>query len=284
MNGGHVCRMQGRHGLAQEADKPLVPTVQNAFRILEVLATTEHGYGISELSRELGFAKSTTYNILMTLAQLGYIYRTEADNRFHLSLKLFSLGSAVVERMDLRKVAGTTLQSLVDATGETANLGTIQGDEAVYIDCVPGTHPVRVNTWPGKRLPLHSTALGKALLAWLPEAETRVIVCNSANLMVATNTPFSIDRLLDELVKVRERQYAIDDEEDAVGMRCVGAPIFDHTGRVIAAISLTAPVQRLPLENIPEVAALVVESAYEVSQRLGLLVDTVATGVKPVQR
>lgn len=258
--------------MTSNGEKPLVPTVDNAFRILETLAASEDGYGISALSRKLGLAKSTTYNILMTLAQLGYIYRTEDDSCFHLSLKLFSLGSSVVERMDLRKIASSILQKLVEDTGETANLGTIQGNEAVYIDCVPGTHLVRVATWPGKRLPLHSTALGKSLLAWLPEEEAKERMSQSLS-MASSDSAISIDQLLSEVGEIRERQYAIDDEEDVSGMRCVGAPIFDHTGRVVAAISLTAPIQRLPLEAIPKVALLVVESAKEVSQRLGFLIE-----------
>jgi IclR family acetate operon transcriptional repressor len=233
------------------------------------LAVAENGCGISELSHELEMAKSTTFNILMSLAELGYIYRTDVDNKFHLSLKLFSLGSAVVERMDLRKVAASILQDLVDATGETANLGTIQGDEAVYIDCLSGPHPVTVNTWPGKRLALHTTALGKALLAWLPQEEAKSILSTSDIHAFPTDLAASMDRLFAELADVRSQQYAVDNEEDAPGMRCVGAPIFDHSGRVVAAISLTAPVQRMPLENIPETAVLVVESARRISQRLG---------------
>ncbi|MBZ0293331.1 MAG: IclR family transcriptional regulator [Anaerolineae bacterium] len=253
----------------REDDKIFVPTVQRTFRILEVLATTENGCGISELSHELGFAKSTTFNILMTLAELGYIYRTQADNKFHLSLKLFSLGSTVVDRMDLRKIAASILQDLVDTTGETVNLGTIQGDEAVYIDCLPGPQPVTVHTWPGKRLPLHSTALGKALLGWLPEKEAKAIL-SSSDIPEFTADPVpAMTQLFAELTEVRSRGYSIDNEEDAEGMRCVGAPVFDHNGAVLAAISVTAPVQRLPLENIPGIARLVVEGAEKISQRLG---------------
>jgi IclR family acetate operon transcriptional repressor len=249
--------------------KPLVPTIQRTFRILEALAAAEHGRGISELSTELGIAKSTTFNILMSLVQLGYSYRTEDDGKFHLSLKLFSLGSTVVERMDMRKVAGSILQELVEATGETANLGTIQGDEAIYIDCLPGPHPVTVNTWPGMRLPLHCTALGKALLAWQPDDEIETTLASSDMQAFTPNTVTSVERLLNELGEIRRQGYALDNEEDAAGMRCVGAPVFDYTGNVVAAISITAPVQRLPFEDIPKMAALIVDSARQISQRLG---------------
>ena len=134
--------------MGRDDDKPFVPTVDRTFRILEALALSENGFGISELSQTLEIPKSTTFNILMTLVNLGYIYRTDSDNKFHLSLKLFTLGSLVVERMDLRQIARPILQELVDETGETVNLGIIQGDEAVYIECIPGPQPVTVNTWP----------------------------------------------------------------------------------------------------------------------------------------
>jgi DNA-binding IclR family transcriptional regulator len=255
--------------MSHNDNKPLVPTIQRTFRILEALASAENGRGISELSAELGIAKSTTFNILMSLVQLGYSYRTEEDGKFHMSLKLFSLGSSIVERMDLRKVADSILHSLVEATGETANLGTIQGDEAIYIECLSGPHPVTVNTWPGMRLPLHCTALGKALLAWQPDDVVEAILAKSDMQVFTPNTVTSVERLLEELGEIRGQGYALDDEEDAPGMRCVGAPVFDYSGKAVAAISITAPVQRLPIADMPKTAAMVVASAREISQRLG---------------
>jgi DNA-binding IclR family transcriptional regulator len=113
--------------------------------------------------------------------------------------------------------------------------------------------------------------LGKALLAWLPEDEARSVLSTSDRPVFSTNLD-AMDRFFAELADVRRQHYAVDNEEDAPGMRCVGAPIFDHAGRVVAAISLTAPVQRMPLENIPEVGTLIVESAGRISQRLGFAV------------
>ena len=259
----------GKVSVAPVKSKLLVPTIERTFRILESLAAHPNGCGISDLSNELGIAKSTSFNILSSLADLGYIYRTDADGKFHLSLKLFSLGSTVVERLDLRRISASILRDLVRATGETANLGTMQGDEAVYIECLSGPHPVTVNTWPGKRLPLHSTALGKALLAWLPTEQARAILDLSDRQDPSAGIAARIDSLLTELAIVREESYSTDNEEDAAGMRCVGAPIFDYSGRVVAAISLTAPTQRMPLERIPEIAHLVVTCAQQISDRLG---------------
>lgn len=253
--------------LSEKSTRRLVPTVERTFSILESLANGNQGKGVSELSRELGFAKSTTFNILTTLEDLGYIYRT--DNRYHLSLKLFSLSSTVVQQMDLRKVAAPILQNLVEKTGETVNLGTIQDDEAVYIDCLPGPQPVTVHTWPGERLSLHSTALGKVLLAWMPEDAVESILTHKGMPQHTSATASSTEQLIAELRQVRQDGYAVDDEEDAPGMRCVGAPVFDHTGQVIAAVSITAPVQRLTKPRIETLAQIVVDAARRISRRLG---------------
>lgn len=254
-----------------KTDKNPVPAIERAFHILEALSEAENGSGISELSKDLGLAKSTTFNVLTSLAQLGYCYKSAEDGKFHLSLKLFSLGSAAAERLDLRRVAASILRGLADRTGETINLGTIQGDEAVYIDCLPSAHPVTVVTWPGQRLPLHSTALGKALLAWRPlDLAQSILACSDLKAFTG-ETRTSIPQILSDLERVREQGYALDNEEDALGMRCIGAPVFDQRGEVVAAISLTAPVQRLPEADFGPVAAQVIAGARQISKRLGYL-------------
>ena len=254
-----------------DREKILVPTVERAFLILEALSEAENGSGISQLSQDLGLAKSTTFNILTSLKTLGYCYKSEEDGKFHLSLKLYSLGSAAAERMDLRRVAASILRDLADRTGETINLGTIQGDEAVYIDCLPSSHPVTVVTWPGQRLPLHSTALGKALLAWRPADEAQTILVGSDLKAFTPATVTSIPQILRELGRVRRDGFAMDNEEDALGMRCIGAPVFDQSGRAVAAISLTAPLQRLPVGDFGRVAEQVIAGARQISRRLGYM-------------
>ncbi len=254
-----------------DKEKIPVPTIERAFLILEALSEAESGSGISQLSKELGLAKSTTFNILTSLTQLGYCYKSTADGKFHLSLKLYSLGSAAAERMDLRRIAASILRDLADRTGETINLGTIQGDEAVYIDCLPSSHPVTVVTWPGQRLPLHSTALGKALLAWRPVDEAQMILAGSDLKAFTPATVTSIPQILRELGRVREDGYALDNEEDALGMCCIGAPVFDQSGRAVAAISLTAPVQRLPEGDFGRAGGQVIEGARQISRRLGYM-------------
>jgi IclR family acetate operon transcriptional repressor len=256
--------------LNENGSRRAVPTVLRTFRILEALAGADRGRGVSELSLDLGLAKSTTFSILNTLEQLGYVFKDDAS-KYYLSAKLFSLGSVVVNRMDSRKAATPILRHIVEETRETANLATLQRGEGIIIDTFPGPHTVTVNTFPGERVSLHSTAIGKALLAWLPDEEREAILANKGLLRRTPKTITSLTEFKAELRQTRERGYSTDDEEDFPGLRCVGAPVFDHTGRVVAAISLTVPAQRLPVSKMEALAAVVVAGAMKVSNNLGYL-------------
>lgn len=249
-----------------------VPTVLRTFRILEALARADHGYGVSKLSRELGLAKSTAFSILSTLEHLGYVFKDE-NHRYHLSVKLFSLSSIMVQQMDFRKAATPILRHIVEETRETTNLAMLQRGEGIVVDTLPGPHTVTVNTFPGERFSLHSTAIGKALLAWLPDDELDPILATKGLPSRTPNTITSLAAFKKELRRTRKRGYATDDEEDFPGLRCVGAPLFDHSGRVVAAISVTVPAQRLPVSNMDALAAVVVDGAMQVSNKLGYLLE-----------
>jgi IclR family acetate operon transcriptional repressor len=245
-----------------------VPTVLRTFRILEALAGADRGRGISELSQDLGLAKSTAFSILSTLEQLGYVFKDEA-HRYHLTVKLFSLGSIVIDRMDFRKAATPILRRIVEETRETTNMAALQRGEGIIVDTLPGPHTVTVNTFPGERVSLHSTAIGKALLAWLSDDELDSILAASGLPRRTPNTITSLTAFKDELRRTRRQGYSTDDEEDFPGLRCVGAPVFDHTGRVVAGISLTVPAQRLPASEMDALAAVLVDGAHEISAKLG---------------
>jgi DNA-binding IclR family transcriptional regulator len=247
----------------------VVPTVQRTFEILEALAQSPTGAGVSELSRELGIAKSTTHSILSSLEVLGYAYKTDSDGRYQLTLKLHSLSGPVVNRLDLRQLALPVLQQLGERTGEAINLGTLQGDEAVYIECIQSRHPVTVHTWPGERLALHSTALGKVLLAWLPGDFVTELLSKKGMPPRTANTITSLAAFEQELGLVRAQGYALDREEDVIGSQCIGVPIQDHTQRVVAAVSLTAPMQRMSAHTTAQLVPVLLDAAQQISIRLG---------------
>lgn len=257
--------------MADNDNRYAVPSVERAFAILETLADTPEGLGLSDLARRLGFVKSTAYMTLVTLERLGYIYRESQTQRYLLTIKLFAVGSQVLQRFNVRRMAEDLLRELWEKTGETVNLGSLQGDEAIYIESLEGRKTVRVSTWPGKRLELHCTALGKVLLAFRAWEEVEILLEGRELTPHTARTVVDLATLRRELEVVRQLGYAVDRGEDVEGVRCVGAPVFDRDGAVVAAVSITAPEQRMPEERIPRVAAEVVEVARKLSERLGYL-------------
>jgi IclR family acetate operon transcriptional repressor len=186
-----------------------------------------------------------------------------------MSIKLVSLVGAVLERFDLRGLAHPILMELKEKTGETVNLGILDGAEAIYLETIPGPGAIRVNTWPGKRLPIHCTALGKALAAELSQDELGAILAKTGLPGSTPNTHTTFESLQADLELTRQRGYAIDDEEDEVGLRCIGAPIRDHQGNTVAALSVTGLAHRVPLANLPELAIAVMDTARRISELQG---------------
>lgn len=246
-----------------------VPSVHRAFRLLEILSDNLSGLGVSELARQTGWPKSSVYNILATLAQDGFIVRDPENGRYRMTVKLFTISGAVVDGVDIREIAYPLMTELSRATGETVNLGMMDGAQAIYVETIAGKGTIRVNTWPGKRLPIHRTALGKALVAELPEGELKSIVEQGG---LTRSTPNTLTKLKDlrlDLLRVRKRGYAIDDEEDEIGMRCVGVPVRNFRGQVVAAISVTGIARRMPMKEIPELAKTMISTANLISKQLG---------------
>ena len=258
------------HNNERKSDKHYpVPSIHRAFILLETLAENPSGLGVSDLARLSGWPKSSVYNILATLAADGYVTQDPESGRYRMSIKLVSLVGAVLERFDLRGLAHPLLMELVEKTGETVNLGILDGTEAIYLETIAGPGAIRVNTWPGKRLPIHRTALGKALAAELPQTELPAIIAKTGLPRSTPNTHTTLKSLQADLELTRQRGYAIDDEEDEVGLRCIGAPIRDHKGETIAAVSVTGLAQRVPIATMPELAIAVMDAARRISDLLG---------------
>lgn len=247
----------------------LVPSIHRVFVLLEVLSESSKGLRISELSRQTGWPKSSIFNILSTLTQDGYVSQDPESSRYRMTIKLFSLGGAVVERMDIRNLAYPLLVDLVEKTGETANLGILDGIEAIYLETVAGPGAIRISTWPGKRLPIHRTALGKALAAELTEDELVAIIEKTGLPPGTHNSHTTLEALQADLKLIRQRGYAIDDEEDELAMRCVGAPICDFSGKTVAAVSVTGLAHRTPPETIQEISLAVIDTARRLSELMG---------------
>jgi len=244
-----------------------VPAVEGALSILETLGNVPQ-MGVSELAKTLGLSKGSVYRLLATLARRGYVEKCHDSDRYRLSYRLFAVGSRAAERLGLREVAQPVMERLVSRTGETVNLGVLDDFRTVSVHLVESARPVGVHMRIGG-VSAHATATGKILLAALEPPELTRRLAGRRLEALTEHTIKSRAALLKELTRVREEGFAVDDEECSLGLRCVGAPVRDHRGRAIAALSMVAPCHRLPPEKLRAVLALVRGAADEISLRLG---------------
>ena len=247
------------------ADSPSI-AVHRALGMLEAISKSGAGLSNSELSRKLKVPKSSTSYVLRALEAGGYV-RREADGKYRLGLALLSLSSRAMESLDVRQVALPILQHLVDRSGLTAHLAVLDHRQAVYIAKVDAPGFIKMNTWPGRRMNLHSTSVGKALLAHLPEGEVQHILDQGMKKW----TPHTITtpaKLFADLEHIRRRGYAVDEQESTMGIRCVAAPVFGAQG-VAASIGLTGTVTQFHASEIHRFAEMVKDAARRVSLQLG---------------
>lgn len=242
-------------------------TVAKAFAILDILASDEDGASLKEVSNHLGTSKSTAHRYLTTLEKLSVVERDEKAH-FRLGLKLIELAGAFLSEHDLRNVSEPFLNELVARTQETVHLAVPSVNEVVYIAKVDSPHSIRMFSRIGARMPMYCTSLGKAILAYYPSDRVEEIIREG----MPARTPYTItspQALHLELERVRTQGFATDDQENEMGVRCIGAPIFDHTNKVIGAISVSGPADRVSKERCLELGPLVREVALEVSRRMG---------------
>lgn len=246
----------------------LAPSVARAMKILELLAQSQHGFTLSSISRKLRIPKSSTHVLIKTLESMGYLKSSQASGRYCFGMKLVSLSNMALESLDLRELARPFLEQLMLRTGLTVHLAILEGAEAVVIEKVEAPGMLRLATWVGKRLDANSSGVGKALLAFAEEN------CNhrfTGRPMFRhnRNTISSLDRLTRELRKVRELGYAFEDEEGEIGIRCVGVPLYDSTGRAVAAISVAGTTSQITTGHVPRLVASLKVAARQISDRLG---------------
>lgn len=245
-----------------------VQSIDRALSIVEEIARAGQDLGVTELARRLSLNKSTVHRLLSTLESRGYVEQNHETGRYGLGLKILELGSSAANRLALRDIARPVLEQLSRDLGEAVNLVVLSGGEAVYIDKVETETMIRMHFQLGKRSPLHCTAAGKVLLAHQGQPVERVL--REAELKRYTpNTITRVDRLAQHLAEVRQRGYAVDDEEQELGVRCVAAPVWDQEGRVAAAVSVSGPILRVTSERVPQIVAALTDATARISRRLG---------------
>lgn len=247
----------------------MIQSVVRATSILEFLAANSDSETLANISRGIGLSKTTTYSLIRTLEQLGYVHQDQSTGKYSLGLKLFELGQVVHSRMDLRTIARPLLYELAKKYEETVHLAVLSKGEVVYIDKVDGSRSIRIASQVGGRNPAYCTGVGKVLLADLSPAEVDKAISTRKLEKFTAKTIIDPALLKEHLEKVRADGYALDEEEIEVGLSCVAAPIKNHRGQVVAAISLSGPTNRMASSTVQQITADLTETARLISSQLG---------------
>ena len=243
--------------------------MQRALQILELFDEHKTELRISEISIATGLHKSTLHSLLKTLQAAGYIDQNAENGRYRLGLKLIERGSLVVSSIDMRKRANPALVELSRETGQTAHLGILEGCHGVYIDKVEGPGVLIAYSRIGRQLPIHCTAIGKSLLSRMDRKKVAELLKDYVFEKYTARTIDSMEAFVAELDRVAQEGAACDDEEHALGVRCVGAPVFDHTGEVVAAVSISTLTSVTPASETATYTDAVRKTAATISKALG---------------
>ncbi|MBJ3813727.1 DNA-binding transcriptional regulator KdgR [Shimwellia pseudoproteus] len=245
-----------------------VSSVLKVFGILQALGD-EREIGITELSQRVMMSKSTVYRFLQTMKSLGYVAQEGESEKYSLTLKLFELGARALQNVDLIRSADIQMREISRQTRETIHLGALDEDSIVYIHKIDSMYNLRMYSRIGRRNPLHSTAIGKVLLAWRDPEEAKEII---SHIDFTCSTPRTIKNgveLEGVLEQVRQQGYGEDNEEQEEGLRCIAVPVFDRFGVVIAGLSISFPTLRFSEEHLDEYVAMLHSAARAISAQMG---------------
>jgi len=256
----------------EQKDRGLTLTVRKAMEILDCLGEAASPLSASEIGRKLGMSRSTVYRLLATLATGGLVTQDALDTeKYRLGFKVLELASKLLDGIEVRHQARAFLRELRDQVNETVHLAIMNGGQVSYVEKVECFQAVRMYSTVGHRGFAHCTALGKAMLAFLPAGEVERILDEHGLPACTPKTLTDREALLRELEQIRQSGYAIDDMENEEGIRCVGAAILDHRGQPVAALSISGPAFRLTVERIHELSVPVKVTALQISRQLGYL-------------
>lgn len=248
---------------------PLIQSVARALSILELFDDTNRELSIKEISVKLDLNKSTVHSLLRTLKEYGYISQSNETTNYSLGWKLYERGHLMVSQMDIRNVARIHLEKLNEQTNQTVHLVTLLGKEAIYIDKIDGHSALVIYSRIGKRVPLHSSGVGKVLAGFLDENQLQSLMDGYVYEKRTENTIDSYKAFVEELEAVRKRGYAEDYEENEPGIICIAMPVRDYSGEVIAAVSVSTPKSHFSDEIAGSYYQYLKECVEEISSNLG---------------
>ncbi|WP_260706756.1 IclR family transcriptional regulator [Edaphobacter flagellatus] len=252
---------------------PSVPSVERALALLELLARSKNGLSLSQLVEASNMPKSSLHCLLLTLERTRYLHRSPTTGRYVFSAKLFGLANASLSGLSIREQAAPYLVQLMEQTRLTVHMGVLEHHEAVLVGKYNPPNSTGLATWRGKRMEIHCTGIGKVLGAYMPSEELEKIHRTRRFPRHNENTIVSLRKLQQDFETVRWRMYSIDDEEDELGWRCLGAPIFNESGTVLAAISIAGTIRQIVPENLPLLAERLKQTALSISHTCGYMND-----------
>ena len=250
-------------------EKKIIQSIDRALQILELFSLEKPEWGVTEISRALNIYKSNVHNVLTTLAEKGFVIKDPKTDKYKLCIKLFELGSIVIKNMDLRKIAHPFIEKLSKEFNETVHLGVLDEGRVVSIEREESDKGLCSHIEIGKRTPLHCTAVGKVIMAYLSEDKVAAIVKGKGLKKYTENTITNKEKLENEFKKIRQQGYAVDSMEHEEEVRCVAGPIRDYTGKVIASMSISGPAFRINENNTPDIAKKVKECCNCISKEMG---------------
>jgi DNA-binding IclR family transcriptional regulator len=249
-------------------DTRIIQSLDKGLFVLELIEQAGQPIGLNELKLKLGWDKATVHRILATLERRGYLLRNPQTKKFSLGLKVYGLYDSLMRNFDIHETTRPFLVKVAEQTGEFTHLAVAIGKEIVFIDRIASTEVLSVNTQIGAREPLFCTALGRAVLAFVPQAEIENYLPRPFA-RYTSRTITSRAALKTALEEVREKGFAVDNEEYIDRVRCVAAPVFNHAHAPIAAIGISGPVSRITPQKAEQFGSLIREAAIQISECAG---------------
>lgn len=248
----------------------IVQSIERAFVILEQLSEHPNGMQITKLAVDTGLSKSTVHRLLATLIELQYVIQDEETERYKLSYRALYLSRNILSNSSLIAIAKPILQKLVEEINETIHLCIEEKGEVVYIEKIESNQTIRMYSRIGSRAPMYCTGVGKMMLSDKNDTELAIIANQIHYTKKTNNTILNAEDLHTEIHTIRKQGYALDNIENEEGIRCIAAPIYDFSGKIIASFSISGPSNRITLERIDnELAEKILQTAKVISLQLG---------------
>jgi IclR family KDG regulon transcriptional repressor len=245
-----------------------ITALQRGLRLLQLFSQSERGLTAKQVTKLSGLPFSTVHRFLVNLESAGYL-NCSGEGVYYLGVACFAVGQSALGQLDIRRLSSPYLQELNQQTRETIHLTVRHGLSAVYVDKLDSPEQLRIHSRIGASVPLYCSAVGKVMLAFMPQEEREKVLRQLELKRFTPNTVGNLQELRTELYRVEKNGYACDLEEHELHIRCIAAPIWDHTGGIHASLSITAPMVRMPVSRLRQLAPLIQQAGLRISRELG---------------